>query len=103
MNIPHTAASAASNVRKARKCLAMIRDIAGRGALSQDSHHVGYALQELSQILLERTGTQDRYFEPIPASLIGGLEKLFEELDFVDEFSQDMARKDANRNNGQWN
>jgi hypothetical protein len=81
----------------------MIRDIAGRGALSQDSDHVGYALQELSQVLLERTGTENRYFEPIPASLIGGLEKLFEELDFVDGSSQDMARKDANRNHGQWN
>jgi hypothetical protein len=92
-----------SNVRRARQCLAMIRDIAGRGALAQDPEHVGYALQELSQVLLERTGTEDRYFEPISATLIGGLEKLYEELDFVNGTSQDCARNDANRNYGQWN
>jgi hypothetical protein len=81
----------------------MIRDIAARGALSSDPEHVGYALQELTQVLLERTGSEDRYFEPIPATLIEGLDKLREELDFVDGFSQDMAHKDSLGNHGQWN
>ena len=91
------------NLSRARKCLAMIRDIAARGALSQDPDLVGYALQELSQVLIERTGTEEIYFEPISTALIGGLEKLHEELDFVDCGSQDLARKDADRNHGQWN
>jgi hypothetical protein len=36
MSTELTTASAESNIHRARKCLAMIRDIAGRGALSQD-------------------------------------------------------------------
>src|ERR1700689_1781773 len=84
MNTEHTE----SNIHLARKCLAMIRDIAARGALSPDPEHVGYALQELSQALLERTGTEEVHFIPISATLIGGLDKLYEELDFVDVSSQ---------------
>jgi hypothetical protein len=48
------------NVKLARKCLGLIRDIADRGAMSWDPEIVGYALQELSQVLLERTRTEDR-------------------------------------------
>lgn len=48
-------------------CLALIRDIAGRGALPENPEHVGYALQEISQVLFERTGTEERRFEPVPA------------------------------------
>ena len=103
MNIALTVASAESNMRRARKCLALIRDIAARGTLSQDPEQVGYALQELSQVLLERTGTEERHFEPTPATMIGGLEELCEELDFVNGSSQDMAYKTAGRNHGQWN
>ena len=47
-------------VEVARKCLGLIRDIAKRGAASWDPADVGYALQELSQVLLERTGIEDR-------------------------------------------
>lgn len=77
------------NVEMARKCLGLIRDIADRGASSWDPNWVGYALQELSQVLLERTGTEDRLFEPIPADEIGDLAKLYEELQWVDAGSQE--------------
>jgi hypothetical protein len=80
-----------ANVEKARKCLGLIRDIADRGASSWDANVVGYALQELSQVLLERTGEDDRIFEPVPADEIGGLDKLYMELDWVDGFSHDMS------------
>ena len=71
------------NVKLARKCLTLIRNIAGWGASSSNLNNVGYALQELSQVLLERTGVQDRYFEPIPAGEIENLAALYTELDFV--------------------
>jgi hypothetical protein len=58
--------------------------------LSWDPDDVGYALQELSQVLLERTGTQDRIFEPIPAGEIEYLAALYVELDFVDTSSQSL-------------
>jgi hypothetical protein len=72
-----------ANVKLARKCLGLIRDIADWGASSSDLSNVGYALQELSQVLLERTGTQDRFFEPIPASEIENLDALYKELEFA--------------------
>ena len=80
------------NVEMARKCLERIRDIADRGASSGDPEAVGYALQELSQVLLERTGLQDRIFEPVPAGEIGGLAALYKELEFVDIGSQGLCR-----------
>jgi len=80
-----------TNVEKARKCLGLIRDIAERGALSWDPDDVGYALQELSQVLLERTGTEDRSFEPVPAGEIEDLAALYVELQWVDRISQDMS------------
>ena len=56
-----------ANVTLAKMCLVLIRDIAARGACSRDSSYVGYALEEISQVLLERTGTEERLFEPVPA------------------------------------
>ena len=82
-----------SNVELARRCLGRIADVARRGESSSDPGFVGYSLQELSQVLLERTGTEDRGFEPISADEIDGLEKLHEELDFVDALSQDMGTR----------
>src|SRR5215831_15018958 len=55
------------NTALARKCLELIRDIAGLGASSWDQETVGYALQELSQVLLERTGSEAVIFLPVPA------------------------------------
>ena len=81
------------NVEMARRCLGLIRDIAERGALSWDPEDVGYALQELSQVLLERTGTEDRLFEPVPADEIEDLAKLYMELDFVDVCTQDHSAR----------
>ena|SRR5690242_19797655 len=74
----------------AKRCLALIGDIAGRGACSQNPEHIGYALQELTQVLGERTGSNDRLFEPVPAHEIRDLPWLHEELDFVDSLSQSM-------------
>ena len=75
----------------ARKCLGLTRDIADRGALAWNPELVGYAL-ELSQVLLERTGWEDRVFEPVHAGQIPNLSWLYEELAFVDGASQDMMR-----------
>ena len=45
-------------IQLAKKCLALISRIAARGACSQNPAHIGYALQELTQVLLERTGCE---------------------------------------------
>jgi hypothetical protein len=83
--------SSSNNIELAKRCLALIRDIAGRGACSQNPENIGYALEELTQVLFERTGSDERLFEPIPADQIRGLRWLYEELDFVDKASQGMA------------
>ena len=80
-------------VEVARRCLGLIRDIAERGAASWDPADVGYALQELSQVLLERTGIEDRKFEPAPANEIPSLDQLYLELQWVDDFSQDLSAR----------
>ena len=82
------------NLSLAKKCLTLVRDIAARGASSDLPEHVGYALQELSQVLFERTGSHYRAFEPISAELLAGLRNLHEELALVDSFSQSMAASD---------
>ena len=84
----------ARNVEQARQCLRLIRDIAERGASSWNPENVGYALQELSQVLLERTGTQARVFEPVSPSELGDLSALQEELGFVNSCSMSMAVSD---------
>jgi hypothetical protein len=83
---------ALGRVDLARKCLAMIRDVAERGARCTDPEQVGYALQELTQILLERTGSEDIVFEPVAANRIDGPEALLEELTWVDSGSSDICR-----------
>ena len=83
--------SGVENIELAKKCLALISTIAVRGACSQDPNQVGYALQELTQVLLERTGNDERLFEPVPADQIPNLEQLHSELDFVETCATDMA------------
>jgi len=80
-----------NNIELAKRCLALISDIAVRGACSQSPEEVGYALQELTQVLIERTGNDARLFKPIPADEIHDLRGLHDELDFVDSCSQSMA------------
>lgn len=80
------------NVEMARQCLKLIRDIADRGAWSPNSGDVGYALQELSQVLWERTGTASRFFHPVPAEQLQGLSALRTELEWVEGFSADMQQ-----------
>jgi len=46
----------ADNIAMAKKCLELIRDIAERGARSHNPENIGHALQELTQVLFERTG-----------------------------------------------
>lgn len=79
------------NIELARKCLTLISQIATRGACSQDPNQIGYALQELTQVLLERTGSEERLFEPVPADQIPDLQWLHSELDFVESLSVSMA------------
>jgi hypothetical protein len=83
--------ASANNIELAKRCLTLISDIAGRGACSQSPEDIGYALQELTQVLVERTGTNNRLFDPIPADEIRDLRWLDEELAFVDSCSQSMA------------
>jgi hypothetical protein len=75
----------------AKKCLRLIRDIADRSASSDNAEQLGYAVQELSQVFLERTGTEDRLFEPVPANRITDLDALLGELELVDSFSESMC------------
>jgi hypothetical protein len=82
------------NLEKAKQCLRLIRDIADRGASSWDPEHVGYTLQEISQVLLERTGIEARVFEPVAASKLRDLGKLCENLEIVNSCSEDFARRD---------
>jgi hypothetical protein len=91
---PHVAKpkQGTANVDIARQCLGLIRDIVDRGASSWDPTVVGYALQELSQVLLERTGEEDRRFEPVRADEIHNLDALLAELQWVEGFSREMCR-----------
>ena len=82
-------------IELAKKCLRLISRIAERGARSQNPEIIGYALQELSQMLLERTGTQDRVFEPVRADQIDDLTRLYGELDFVDVISSDLISRES--------
>ncbi len=76
-----------TRIDTARKCLTMITRIASRGAASDNPLYIGYALEELSQVLFERTGSEERIFEPVSANLIRDLDWLLDELLFVDTYS----------------
>jgi hypothetical protein len=52
-----------------------------------------YALQELSQVLFERTGENERVFEPDSPVQLDDLMHLHEELSFVHSVSEDFARR----------
>jgi hypothetical protein len=56
-----------SHLAMMKKCLNLIGDIAARGAKSKDPGQVVCALQELSQVLVERTGTERIYFRAMSA------------------------------------
>jgi hypothetical protein len=84
--------TASDRIALAKKCLRLISQIAGRGACSQNPEHIGYALQELSQVLLERTGNGDRLFEPVPADQIHDLGGLYTELEWVNGSALDLMR-----------
>ena len=82
-------------IELAKKCLRLIAQIAERCARSQNPEVIGYALQELSQVLLERTGTRDTIFEPVRADQIDDLTWLYGELDFVDVSSSDHMWRES--------
>src|SRR5712672_2390268 len=82
-------------IELAKKCLRLIGRIAERGARSQDPEIIGYAIQELSQVLLERTGTEDRVFEPVDADQLHDLSRLHTELDWVDGSSSDLISRES--------
>jgi len=85
----HAPIESAPNIQLAKQCLTLISNIAARGATSPNPEEVGYALQELSQILLERTGHLERVFELVAADQIAGLDTLFSDLLFF--YGQDIA------------
>src|ERR1700674_5279168 len=84
-----------ARIELAKTCLRLIGRIAERGARSHNPEIIGYALQELSQVLLERTGTQDRIFEPVRADQIQDLTWLYGELDFVNVCSSDHMSRES--------
>ena len=90
-------ASPRTNLESAQKCLLAIRDIADRAVRSLDPEIMGYAIQEQTQVLLERTGNDERLFEPVSVEQINDLPKLYAELDFVDGSSQDLVASAARR------
>ena len=94
---PENSASPRANFELAQKCLIAIRDIADRAVRSLDPEVMGYAIQELTQVLLERTGNDERLFEPVSVEQINDLPKLYAELDFVDGSSQDLVASAARR------
>ena len=83
----------------AKKCLELVRDIAARAACSANPEHIGYALEEVSQVLFERLGTEERRFEPVPAGQISDLQARWTELDWVDCSSQSMAASEMHIGN----
>jgi hypothetical protein len=84
-----------ARIELAKKCLRLIGRIAERCARSQNPEIIGYALQELSQVLLERTGTQDRVFEPVDADQLHDLSRLHTELDWVDGSLSDLMSRET--------
>jgi len=74
-----------ARVELARECLTLISSIAERGALTYDPEQVSYALEELSQVLFERSGSEEILFEPSGPHVVGDLNKLLGELRFVDD------------------
>jgi hypothetical protein len=82
------------NMKLAKRCLGLIRDIAARGSCSTNPDHVGYALQELSQVLLTRTGDVERLFEPSHPDELPGLDELLSDLELVATFSDTMSYVD---------
>jgi hypothetical protein len=85
-----TSSISQDRIELAKKCLHLIGQIAERGARSQSPANIGYVIQELSQVLLERTGTEDRVFEPVDADQLHDLSRLYGELDWVDGSLSDL-------------
>jgi hypothetical protein len=80
------------NTELGRRCLALIRDIADRGASSWDPELPGYLLQELRQALLKRLGCEDTTFPPVSAGLLTDLACLYEQLLWAHDLSRDISR-----------
>jgi hypothetical protein len=77
----------------AKQCLELISRIAARGAEAHNPEHVRYALQELRQVLLERSGDDDRIFDVEISPPVDELRHLLGELAFVDGCSEEFGRR----------
>src|SRR3979411_1024716 len=84
-----------ARIELAKKCLRLIGRIAERCARSQNPAIIGYAIQELSQVLLERTGAQNRGFEPVDAEHAQNILTLHAELDWVDGSLSDLISRET--------
>jgi hypothetical protein len=94
---PENSASPREHFELAQQCLIAIRDIADRAVRSLDPENMGYAIQELTQVLVERTGNDERLFEPVSIEQINDLPKLYAELEFVEACSQEFEARAARR------
>src|SRR5258708_31716327 len=82
-------------IELAKKCLRLIGRIAERCARSHNPAIIGYAIQELSQVLLERTGAQNRVFEPVDADQLHDPTRVHTELDWVEGSSSDLMSSET--------
>jgi hypothetical protein len=82
-----------NEMEMAKQCLELIARIAARGAYAHNQEHFIYALQELRQVLLERSGSDERIFDPERLPPMDELRYLRGELAFMDSCSQELGRR----------
>jgi hypothetical protein len=78
----------ADSTELARKCLRLIRDIAHAGSCAQSPNDVGTALEDVSQIIFERTGIKGQFFAPTSPDCIPDLHTLYDQLKPMEPLAQ---------------
>jgi len=93
------------NLDLVRKCLTLISRIAARGASSPDPDHVSDTLFELSCALETNPYGSGTLEPPISPKSIRQLERLHQELDFIDSTSTGYTARDVLKfmNTSTWN
>ncbi|MFN7992745.1 MAG: hypothetical protein U0Q18_04050 [Bryobacteraceae bacterium] len=81
----------------ARHCLMLIRSVATQGIISPNSEIVEYALQELSQVLVERTGIEEFVFDLVDSDEIRDLAFYLDRLYHLAQSSRALAYRDEGK------
>src|SRR5690242_6183101 len=82
-----------TNIDKARRCFALIREIAEFGAGAWDPNTVGHVLQEFGDAFLRQTGREDPEFHLVPLDEMNGLDVLLAELQSLLEGIRTIDRR----------